>query len=56
MAGDQDHFGVGQHFLGLGQDGQPVDVVHHQVGDDQVERVLFDPADPFGPLVATVQS
>ena len=46
MAGDQDHFGVGQGLLGFGQNRQAVDVVHHQVGDHDVERVLLDPPRP----------
>ncbi len=49
VAGDQDHLGVGQGLLGAGQDLQPVDVVHHQVGDDDVERLLLD---QLGPLRA----
>ncbi len=54
VAGDQDHLGVGQDLLGAGQDAQAVDVVHHQVGDDDVEGVLLDPPDAFrARLVAT---
>ena len=57
VAGDQDHLGVGLVVLGPAQDLQPVDVVHHQVGDDDVERVLARSAGARRlPLVATVQS
>ena len=49
VAGHQDHFGVGLLGLGAGQNAQPVDVVHHQVGDDHVEGRAFDQP---GPLVA----
>ena len=42
MAGYQDHFGVGLFDLGVLEYAQPVDVVHHQVGDDQIEGRLLD--------------
>ncbi len=56
VAGDQDHLGVGQLLFGVGQNGEAIDLVHHQVRDHQVERAVVDRAWlPCGPLVATVQ-
>ena len=48
VAGDQDHLGVGQVVLGRAQNLQAVDVVHHQVGDDDVELLLRELLEPLG--------
>ena len=44
VAGDDDHLRLGGGLLGPGQDLQAADVGHHQIGDDDVERLLLDPA------------
>ena len=44
VAGQQDDLGVGLVGLRPGEDAQAVDVVHHQVGDDDVEVLLLDDA------------
>ena len=48
VAGHEDHFGVGLVGLRPGEDAQAVDVVHHQIGDDDVEGRLLDQLRPFG--------
>jgi hypothetical protein len=40
VAGDQDHLGVGQVVFGLGQQRQTIDVVHLEVGDDDLEVIV----------------
>ena len=42
VAGQDHDLGVGKLALGLGQDLEPADPVHDQVGDDDVEDLLFD--------------
>ena len=49
MAGDNDHLGFRRHGLGPGQDFQAADVVHHQIGDNNIEDLLLD---LLGPLRA----
>ena len=49
MAGDQDHFGVGQVVFGFFQQCDAVQIVHHQIGDDDVERLVLDPLGSFEP-------
>ena len=38
----QDHFGAGELFFRFAEDGQAVDFVHPQIGDDDVERLALD--------------
>ena len=42
MAGEDHDFGVRQLPFGLGQDLEPANPLHDQVGDDDVEVVFFD--------------
>ena len=42
MTGDHDDLGVDRSSLGTRQNLEATDVVHHQVGDDDVERLLLD--------------
>ncbi len=56
VAGEDDHLGVGQFALGLGQDLQPTDAFHDQVGDDDIERLFLDQPQALAPLVATTHS
>ncbi len=44
VSGEQDDFGVGQFFLGFLQQSESIEVAHHQVGDDDIEVVTFDPS------------
>ncbi len=46
MSGEQDHFGVGEFLLGFLQQSESIEVAHHQVGDDDIEVVTFDPSGP----------
>ena len=48
MAGHHDHLGIGRRSLRTRQDLEATDVVHHQVCDDDIERLLFDLSGPFG--------
>ena len=48
VAGQDHDLGVGQLALGLGQDLEPADSVHDQVGDDDVEDLLFDQPEALG--------
>ena len=48
MAGDDDHLCLGGGLLRPGEDFQAADVVHHQVGDDDIERFLLDLPRPLG--------
>ena len=48
MAGNKDHFRIGQRLPGAGQNLHAIDVVHHQIGDDDVERIGFDLPRAFG--------
>ena len=47
VPGHEDHGRFGLLTLGLGEDGQAVDVVHHQVGDHDVERRFFEDGGPL---------
>ena len=47
MAGDDDHFGLVRCLLRPREDLQAADVVHHQVGDNDIERLLLDLPGPF---------
>ena len=49
VAGEDDHLGVGQLALGLGQDLQPTDAVHDEVGDDDIERLFLDQPQAHAP-------
>ena len=42
MAGQDHDLGVGKLALGLGQNLEPADTVHDQVGDHDVKDLLFD--------------
>jgi hypothetical protein len=42
VAGQQDDFGVGEFFFGLLKNSQAVDVVHFQIGDDDIEFLTLD--------------
>ncbi len=44
VAGDDDDLGVGQFLAGLAEDGQAVQAVHLQIGEDDVGIVLLDHA------------
>ena len=48
VAGDENHFGVGLVVFGVRQHFEAADVVHHQVGDDDVELFLFELLQAFG--------
>ena len=56
MPGQDHDLGVGKLSLGLGQDLEPADSVHDQVGDHDIEDLLFDQPQALAPLVATTQS
>ena len=47
VTGDDDDFRFGELGFGLVEDGQAVDVVHLQVGDDDVEVFAFDEGCPL---------
>ena len=40
MAGKQNDLRIGLGVFGLGQNGQSIDIVHDQVGDDGVEPLV----------------
>ncbi len=51
VAGEDDDLGVGQLAFGFAQDLESADALHDEVGDDDVEALLFDEPEPFAPTV-----
>ena len=48
MTGDQDDFGVGEVVFGPAEDLHAINIVHHQVGNDNVVAPLLDLPRPLG--------
>jgi hypothetical protein len=49
VAGDHDHLRLGKRLLRAAENLHPVQAVHHQVGDDDVENFGVEPLGPLRP-------